>query len=352
MVLGVIGTDGTAEPVQLPQQAIRPAADFLDFLLVQFGRRRLLGDLAARSHLDLDAGHGVMLAQLHERVAATRAVRFEARFGPRPPHCRLSLVCVLFGVADLMYLLVSQFSRFGPLDRIEFVFVSNSPDLEEAFVRDAELASFVFQARIVLVSLNQNCGFGHAANVGVGGAQASTVCVINPDVYPRDRAAVAHMLQLAEGGLGNVLAGGKLHYADGSVMHEGMAFAEDARLSALAQRPVWSVEHPRKGFPDTGGTAVRRVPAVTGALMLLDKALYERVRGFDPGYILGYYEDADVCLRLRDTGAEVVVDPRLDFWHYEGKGSSPHPALTGARLHNQWRFSQCWASRLGQANDV
>lgn len=352
MAPGVLGSDGSVEPVRLPQEAVRPAADFLDFLLAGFGRRRVLGDLTARSLIDLEAGHGPMLAQVHERVAATRAVRLEARFGPRHPHCRLSLVCVLFGVADLMYLLVAQFARFGSLDRLEFVFVSNSPELEEAFVRDAELASFVFQARIVLVSLNQNCGFGHATNVGVGAAQAATVCVINPDVYPRGAASVAHMLKLAEAGLGTTLTGGKLHYADGSVMHEGMAFAEDTRLSALARRPVWSVEHPRKGFPDRGGDAPRRVPAVTGALMLLDKALHERVQGFDTGYIMGYYEDADFCLRLRDAGAAVILDPRLDFWHYEGKGSSRHAAGTGARLHNQWRFSRCWGDRLRQANDV
>lgn len=349
--LRILAADGTASPLSLPQAATQPPADFLDTLLVHFGQRRLIGDATARALADLDAGHGAMLAHLHGRVAATRATRLEARFGPQHPQCRLSLVCVLFGVADLLYLLVAQFARFGPLDGVEFVFVSNSPELEEALVRDAEIAAFLFQARIVLLGLNRNCGFSHANNVGVGAARASTVCIINPDVHPRDAAAVAHLLRRAEAGLGAVLAGARLHYSDGSVMHEGMEFAEDRRLSALAGSPVWSVEHPRKGFPEIGGDAVRSVPAVSGALMLLDKALYDRVQGFDTGYIHGYYEDADLCLRLREAGAEVVLDRRLEFWHYEGRGSAGHPAGAGARLHNRWRFTRRWADRLRQARD-
>lgn len=341
-----------AAALRLPEARVKPASEFLDFLLTHFGQRHLIGDPTAQSFADLDAGHGATLGQIHDTVAATNSVRLEVRFGPRPSQCRISLVCVLFGAADLMYQLVGQFARFGPLDGIEFVFVSNSPELEDALARDADLASFVFHARIVLISMNRNCGFGHANNVGVERAQAATVCIINPDVYPRDAASVAHMLGRAQAGLGAVLAGGRLHYADGSVMHEGMVFAEDRRLSALAGRTAWSVEHPRKGFPDTSGLAVRRVPAVSGALMLLDKALYERVQGFDTGYIHGYYEDADLCLRLAGAGAEVVVDPRLAFWHYEGKGSAGHPTGPGARLYNRWRFTRRWDERLRQMRDA
>lgn len=350
--VSLVTADGNASPLDVPTETAKPAADFLDFLLSHLAQRRLIGNISARSFTDLDRGHGAMLAQLRERVEATHSVRLEARFGPRAPRCRLSFVSVLFGVAELMYLMISQFARFGPLDGVEFVFVSNSPELEDSLVRDAELASVVFHARIVLVSLNQNCGFSHANNVGVELAQASTVCVVNPDVFPREAPALAHLLGLAEADQDGAIIGGKLHYADGSVMHEGMVFAQDHRLSSLTGTLVWSVEHPRKGFPDAAGNRPRRVSAVSGALMLMEKAAYERVGGFDTGFIHGYYEDADLCLRLRDAGAEVLVDPRLDFWHYEGKGSTVHAASGGARLYNQWRFSRRWGESLRQAADA
>jgi GT2 family glycosyltransferase len=347
-----LGPRGAQQMAQLPDPIRKPDSEFLDFLLAHLGNRGLLGELTTRSFADLDAGHGAMLAALHDDVAATRATRIEATFGPRSRGCRLSLVCVLLGIPDFLYLLVSQFARFGPLDAFEFVFVNNSPELEEVLVRDAELASFVFGARIVLVSLNQNCGFSYANNVGVTVAQAGTVGIINPDVYPRDAAAVAHILRLAESNLGSDVVGGKLYYADGSVMHDGMFFAPDVKISALAGAPVWTVEHFRKGFPDTAGTEPRRVPAVTGALMLIEKALFERIGGFDPLFISGYYEDADLCLRVRQGGGNVRLDPALAYWHYEGMGSAKRPARAGAQIYNRWLFTRRWGATLERANDV
>lgn len=352
LALSVLDSRGLQQTAILPEPIRKPGADFLDFLLVHFGRRGLLGELTTRSFADLDAGHGDLLATIHKGVAATRAIRLNAAFGPRTSNCRLSLVCVLLGIPDFLYLLISEFARFGPLDAFEFVFVSNSPELEETLVRDAELASFVFGARIVLVGLNQNCGFSQANNVGVAAAQASVVAIINPDVYPRDAAAVARILHLADAGLGTDVVGGKLYYADGSVMHEGMFFAPDRKLSALAGSAVWTVEHFRKGFPDTSATAPRRVPAITGALMLLDRAFYERIGGFDTGFIFGHYEDADLCLRIRQAGGGVLLDPALAYWHYEGMGSAKRPAQAGARLYNRWLFTRRWGDRLDAANNV
>lgn len=352
LALSLAGPEGVRQPMRLPQAVLKPPSDFLDFLLDRFGHRKLIGERTARSSEDLDAGHGALLAAIHAQVAATRAIRLQAQFGPRNPACRLSLVCVLLGIPDFLYLLVAQFARFGPLDGLEFVFVSNSPELEEVLVRDAELASFVFGARIVLVGLNQNCGFSHANNVGVAAAQGTTIGIINPDVYPRDAAAVAHLRHLAEGDLGRSIVGGKLYYADGSVMHDGMFFVPDRKLSALAGGAVWTVEHFRKGFPDTAATQLRPVPAVTGALMVLDRKLYEEMQGFDTGYIFGHYEDADLCLRVRAAGGTVLLDPALAYWHYEGMGSAKRPAQAGARLYNRWLFARRWGDRLEAANNV
>jgi GT2 family glycosyltransferase len=348
--LSVALADGSTLPVQLPRETQRSGPEFFEFLLAHFGRRNVLGHIAARSFHELEAGHGAVLEKLHAGVAATRAVRLQARYGETPATPRLSLVCVLFGIPDFLYLLVSQFARFGTPEGLEFVFVSNSPELEEVLLRDAELASFVFGVAITVVVLNQNCGFSHANNIGVEAARARAIAIVNPDVFPRDGAAVAHLLSAADDGFGADIHGGKLYYADGSVMHEGMFFQPDRKLSALAGAPVITVEHFRKGFADTTAPTPRNVPAVTGALMLLDRALYEQVGGFDAGYIFGHYEDADLCLRIRRAGGRVVLDPRLAFWHYEGVGSVKRPEHQGSALYNRWRFSKLWGAEAEALN--
>lgn len=346
--LSLVFEDGSGVPIDLPPAQRQGARDFFEFLLAAFGRRNVIGNLTARSFADLEAGHGALVARLHREIAATRAVTSRARFGAQARDPSISLVCVLYGIPDFLYLLVSQFARFGGTGGIEFVFVSNSPELEETLLRDAEIASLVFDAEIALVSLNQNCGFSHANNVGVAEARARSIAIVNPDVFPRDAAAVAHLRALGEAGTQGGIVGGKLHYADGSVMHEGMYFEQDRRLSVLCRAPVWTVEHYRKGFPDTGGTQVREVPALTGALMVLDRALYERIGGFDTDVVFGHYEDADLCLRIREAGGRVLYDPTLAFWHYEGMGSVKRPEHVGSGLYNRWRFARRWGGRIAE----
>ncbi len=350
LALSVVGQDGTGVQVEFADQRRMSSREFFEFLLIHFGRRALLDNRVARSFADLDAGYGEVLSEVHRRVASTRSVDYEVKFGTAGRNPKISLVCVLHGIPDLLYLLVSQFGRFGSLDMVEFVFVGNSPELAEVLIRDAELASFVFGANVKLILLNQNTGFSYANNIGVSAATARRIAIVNPDVFPRNAEAFAHLLRLAEQGFGNNLVGGKLHYSDGSVMHEGMYFEQDRKLSTLCRAPVWTVEHFRKGFADTASLEVRPVPAVTGALMLIERDLFESMQGFDTNFIYGHYEDADLCLRIRRAGGRVLLDPGLAYWHYEGMGSVKRPEQAGSALYNRWRFSQAWGERLGDAN--
>lgn len=345
--LSLVFENESAVPIDLDRRVLQSTGDFFTTVLTSLGRRQVIGNLTARSFADLDGGLGEILGKLHRQIASQRRVVGNAHFGRRADPS-VSLVCVLYGFPDFLYLLIAQFARFGTLEGLEFVFVSNSPELEEVLLRDAELASFVFGADIRVISLNGNSGFSHANNVGVGAARGATIAIINPDVFPRDAAAVARLRALGASPPGKDIIGGKLFYADGSVMHEGMYFDRDEKLSALCAVPVLTVEHFRKGFPDTTPPVAREVPALTGALMVLEKALYERLAGFSTAYIFGHYEDADLCLRVARAGGRVVLDPALSFWHYEGMGSIKKPEHVGSGLYNRWLFARSWGRRLGE----
>jgi len=344
--------DGASVPITLGPRTRQGEAEFFEFLLAQYGRRQILGNIHARSFAEMGAGYGEVIGKLYRQIAATRRVSLRAEFGAPGTTPDLSLICVLYGFPDFLYLLVSQFARFGPLDGLEFIFVNNSPEMEEVLLRDAELASFVFGANIRLIGLNQNCGFSHANNVGVEAARARTVAIVNPDVFPRHAAALDHLRAMAATSLGPDIVGGKLYYADGSVMHEGMYFDQDRRLSVLCGTPVWTVEHFRKGFADTAPETVREVPALTGAMMILERATFQKLGGFSRSFVFGHYEDADLCLRVRDAGGRVLLDPALAYWHYEGMGSIKKPEHVGSNLYNRWYFSRLWGRRLAESRNV
>jgi len=333
-----------ANPVRLPVR------EHLDAFLGFYGRRSLIGNLVARSFAELDAGLGSMIARMHGAARATYRASSDGHYGSRPAKPLLSFVCCLYGIPDFLFLQIARFAHHASLERFEFIYVNNTPALEEVLHRDAELAAMLFETSVRVISFDQNTGFSYANNIGVARARARTVVLINPDVFPREAASLAALVRLASGKAKHAITGGKLFYADGTVMHEGMAFVPDPRLSALARSPVWTVEHPRKGFPDRGERKTRRVPAVSGAMMALDRADFERIGGFDEHFLYGHYEDADLCLRFAEQGTEqgwkVLCDPALAFWHYEGCGSIRRPEHEGALPINRWRFSCKWRDVL------
>ncbi len=348
--------DGSAAPF-MPANALRlPRREFFEHLLAFYGRRAIIGNVTSRSFAELNQDFGALVTGLYAKIKATRQVsaRADFRFGSGKP--ALSLICVLYGIPDFLYLLVAQFGRFAALGAFEFVFVSNSPELEETLIRDAELAAHVFGTTVRVISLNQNCGFSNANNIGIEEAESDAIVVINPDVFPRDAAAVARLMTVAqaatEGGGQRSVTGGKLYYSDGTVMHDGMFFDPERKLTALCGVPVWTVEHFRKGFADRPGEATRPVPAVSGALMVFDRGFFRRLGGFDEDFVYGHYEDADLCLRARAAGGAVLLDPDLAYWHYEGKGSVKRPEHVGSGLYNRWLFSQRWGAKLEDANHV
>lgn len=332
------------KPGTLSRLSIR---DHFNSFLAFYGRRQLIGSVVARSFVELDKGLAGTIERMHEAIRTTRGATSQGTYGRRQQHPLFSFVCCIYGIPDFLFLQVAQFARHANLERCEFIYVSNSPELEEVLHRDAELAAFLFRTSVSVISLNQNTGFSHANNVGIAEARGQVIVVINPDVFPYSAASFASLTALAQKAR-HSLTGGKLFYADGTVMHEGMVFVADAKLSQLARTKVWTVEHLRKGFPDLGDVATRPVPAVSGALMVFDRADYDKLGGFDEQFVYGHYEDADLCLRFAAKGWKVLYDASLTFWHYEGRGSIRRPEHAGAVHYNRWLFSRKWSGPLAR----
>jgi hypothetical protein len=54
--------------------------------------------------------------------------------------------------------------------------------------------------------------------------------------------------------------------------------------------------------------------------MLLTKPVLEMSGGFDPDFFV-YYEEADLCQRVREAGFEIISVPAARMWHKVGQSS-------------------------------
>jgi GT2 family glycosyltransferase len=64
------------------------------------------------------------------------------------------------------------------------------------------------------------------------------------------------------------------------------------------------------------------VPALTGACVLTERALWEKLGGFDEGYFL-HVEDLDLCRRAEADGGSVIYTPHASALHFGATSDAP-----------------------------
>ncbi len=76
---------------------------------------------------------------------------------------------------------------------------------------------------------------------------------------------------------------------------------------------------------------------IAGICMVFPSRLYAQMGGFDERYWL-YYEDVDLCCRVRARGYEVAVDPSVSITHDARRASRSNPRMLALHLRSIARF--------------
>jgi GT2 family glycosyltransferase len=194
-----------------------------------------------------------------------------------------------------------------------------------------------------------NAGYAAANNTGARYASGRALLLLNSDVVPERSGWLAPFVAALDEDTRVGAVGPKLLFEDGSLQHAGMYFARDLR-------GAWYNDHFHKGFPrDYAPASVRReVPAVTGAALLVRRSLFEEVGGFTEDFIIGDYEDSDLCLKARRAGFTITYVPTVELYHFERRSIRLHAGYTrtvaaayNRRLHSL-RWSNAMAELMGE----
>jgi GT2 family glycosyltransferase len=101
--------------------------------------------------------------------------------------------------------------------------------------------------------------------------------------------------------------------------------------------------HPGKGAPWWGSDDSYDEPLLTAACLMLRTATYRELGGLDEGYIIGDFEDSDLCLKLRKRKLKLVLNAKPKLWHLE-RQSQNLQSITSYRhlltLYNGWRYKK------------
>jgi N-acetylglucosaminyl-diphospho-decaprenol L-rhamnosyltransferase len=193
--------------------------------------------------------------------------------------------------------------------------------------------------RTVVIANDRNVGFGAAVNQAARTTNAGLLWVLNPDceVLP---GAFAALVETLDRHADCAIAAPQLLNADGSV--QASARGEPTAWTGLFGRHTLltrffpSSRLARRNLParDLVLADVESAPVdwVMGAAMLVRREMFDRVDGFDQRYFL-YWEDADLCRRLRDRGYATRYVPRARVIHAGGASANTQSALATRAFH-------------------
>ena len=224
---------------------------------------------------------------------------------------RVGAVVVTYNSADVIEACVSS------LANIATVVVVDNASTDDSLERVARL-----RPDAIRVANADNRGYGTANNQGYAIACTSPyVLIMNPDAALREGALEA-LVDAAE------------RYPEASILaprtvssNGAFETTYDAGLFERAQMPAHANDVPEGDIC---------TDFVAGAVLLLRTSSLTPDAPFDPNIFL-FFDDDDLCLRVRASGGQIVFVAAAVAEHTPGRGSAPGPAVTWRRnWHMAW----------------
>lgn len=193
---------------------------------------------------------------------------------------------------------------------------------------------------IVVVRGDENLGFLRNCNRAVSVARGKYIVLLNNDTNVQE-AWLHPLLRTIEQDSDVGMVGPKLLFENGNLQEAGGIIWNDA--SGWNYGRGQDPELPEFNY-------LRETDYISGACVMLQRSLWEKLGGFDETFCPAYYEDTDLAFQIRQMGYKVVYQPQSEVVHFEGV-SNGTDLSSGIKKHqqiNQQVFREKWKAVLEQ----
>lgn len=280
-----------------------------------------------RSHLPFADASGMTLAapkasleELREQVRKSSEANLRTFLAsdeqiilPCPEKPVVTVIIVLWNQAPLTLACLQSLAEEVSVP-IEIIIVDNA-----STDRTADLLKRVQNAKILQQA--DNVGFLRGVNAALPEIRGGHVLLLNNDATLRHgtlSAAVEMMNRAADIGA----VGGPIILPNGALQEAGSIIWRDGSCRGYGRH-----DDPSLGsymFP-------REVDYCSGAFLMIREGLFQKLGGFDDAYAPAYYEETDLCMRIRADGYRIMYDPRAAIDHFE------FGSLTTASTAHEWQ---------------
>jgi GT2 family glycosyltransferase/tetratricopeptide (TPR) repeat protein len=259
------------------------------------------------------AGSPNSLADAKQKFRAQALAELDAFFArggtiglPSASEPIVSILLVVFNEAELTFRCLRSLAEIIGVPA-EVIIVDNASSDETGRLLDR-----VKGAKIMRNS--EDLHFLRAANQASAEAHGRVLLLINNDACLLPGALEA-AIETIDSAVDVGAVGGKLILPDGTLQEAGSIIWNDGSC----------VGYGRGQDPNALEFQFRReVDYCSGAFMLLRRELFEQLGRFDTAFAPAYYEETDLCMRIRRAGYRIIYDPRIEVMHYEF-ASAAHP---------------------------
>ncbi len=178
---------------------------------------------------------------------------------------------------------------------------------------------------VTLILNTENVGFSRANNQGIALAQGRHVVLLNSDtILPP--ASLKNLVRFMDDQSDVGACSPRLLTKEG--VPQAYAFGDDPSLGYLLRRGMTRLLRNRS-VHDWGVDCTVDMDWVSGACLLLRGEALAQVGGLDE-QIFMYFEDADLCRRIRQAGWRICYVPEIQITHLGGQSLMQNPKAPAA----------------------
>jgi len=224
----------------------------------------------------------------------------------------------------------------GTWPNLEFIVVENNSTEEKTWEYYKKIEKEYSQVKVVYYDGIFN--YAKINNFGVRHARGEYYLFMNNDVELIEPDSLKEMMGYGQrNDVGAV--GCRLLYEDNTLQHAGVIVGEIGVAEHIFKKQIEGMTYHARAM------LTQDISAVTAAVMLVKKEVFEKVEGFDERFAVAF-NDIDICMKIREDKKLIVYAPYACFHHYESKsrGAEDTPEKIERFINEVNLFNSKWRS--------
>jgi len=241
----------------------------------------------------------------------------------------ISICIVNWNTRDLLRNCLKAIDSHPPVGEYEIIVVDNaSPDASAQMVKEEF-------PRFRLLANSENLLYAKASNQALAMARGELVMLLNPDTEVKE-GCLARLSEFLQNNPQAAAAAPRLRWPDGSIQPSCRSFPKPRailmdilRLSRVFPGCEICGEYRMTFFPHD---SLREVDQPMASALMLKREALEEIGGFDEGFPM-FFNDVDLCFRLRQAGWKIFFLPEAEALHHYGSSTAQRKREMIAQSH-------------------